>query len=68
MVDHTGRYYGAGLRGLQGLNQGYPLLPTIFNVVMDAVVRNWVSLALVCERSQYKSVRDVIYYDTFIYA
>ena len=24
MVDHTGRYYGAGLRGLQGLNQGYP--------------------------------------------
>ena len=47
MMDHTGGYYGAGLRGLQGLNQGYPLSPTIFNVVMDAVVRNWVSLALV---------------------
>ena len=68
MVDHTGRYYGAGLRGLQGLNQGYPLSPTIFNVVMDAVVRNWVSLALGYEGGQDQSVRDVIYCATFFYA
>ena len=40
-------YYGAGLRVLQGFNQGYPFLLNIFNVVMDAVVRNWVSLMLV---------------------
>ena len=31
------------------MNQGDPLLPTIFNVMVDAVVRHWESL-LVAER------------------
>ena len=27
--------------GIRGVTQGDPLSPTIFNVVVDAVVRNW---------------------------
>ena len=44
MVARTGRYYSVALRGFQGVTQEYPLSLTIFNVVVDAVVRNWVSL------------------------
>ena len=29
-----------------GVTQGYPLSPTIFNVVVDAVVRHWFTLAV----------------------
>ena len=43
-MDRTGGYYDALLRDFQGVNLGYQLLPTVFNMVMDAVVRNWVSL------------------------
>ena len=40
MVDPTGGYYGTALRDFWGVTQGYQLSPNIFNVVMDAVVRN----------------------------
>ena len=68
MVDRMVGYYCSGLRGLQGLNQGYPLLPNIFNVVMDVVVRNWVSLALVDAEEPFGMVREVLYCDTLFYA
>ena len=32
--------------GARGVTQGDPLSPTIFNVVVDAVVRHWVTMAL----------------------
>ena len=44
MVVRAGRYYRAPLCGEQGVTQGYPLSPTIFNVVVDAVVHHWESL------------------------
>ena len=68
MVDHTGRYYRTGLQGLQGFNQGYPLLPYILNVVMDAVVHNWVSLVLVYAEEPDGMVREVLYCAAFFYA
>ena len=41
----TGRgYYRTGFKGARGVTQGNPLSPTIFNVVVDAVVRHWVAL------------------------
>ena len=49
MVARTGGYYGAPFRGERGVTQGDPLLPTIFNVVVDAVVCHWESL-MVAER------------------
>ena len=46
MVTRAGGYYGEGFKGAQGVTQGDPLSPTIFNVVVDAVVRHWVTMAL----------------------
>ena len=46
MVERAGVYYGTGFKGARGVTQGDPLSPTIFNVVLDAVVRHWVTLAV----------------------
>ena len=40
----SGGYYRAALTGAQGVMQGDPLTPTIFNMVVDAVVQHWVSV------------------------
>ena len=45
MVARAGRYYRKGFKGERGVTQGDPLSPTIFNVVVDAVVRHWLLLA-----------------------
>ena len=42
MVAWTGGYYRTEFGGERGVTQGKPLSPTIFNVVVDAVVRHWV--------------------------
>ena len=44
MVARAGGYYGAEFKGSGGVMQGDPLSPTIFNVVVDAVVRHWVTV------------------------
>ena len=46
MVARAGGYYGTGFKGERGVTQGDPLSPTIFNVVVDVVVRHWVTLAV----------------------
>ena len=46
MVARAGGYYGTALKGAQEVTQGNPLSPTIFNVVVNAVVRHWVTLAV----------------------
>ena len=38
MAAQAGGYYGTGFKGARGVTQGDPLSPTIFNVVVDAVV------------------------------
>ena len=38
MAAREGGYYGTVFRGEGVVTQGYPLSPTIFNVVLDAVV------------------------------
>ena len=42
MVAQAGGYYRTVFGGERGVTQGDPLSPTIFNVVVDAVVRHWV--------------------------
>ena len=44
MVARAGEYFGTGFKGERGMTQGDPLSPTIFNVVVDVVVRQWVTL------------------------
>ena len=46
MVAKAGGYCGEAFKGARGMTQGDPLSPTIFNVVVDAVVRHWVTLAM----------------------
>ena len=41
-----GRVLRVRLKVARGVTQGDPLSPTIFNVVVDAVVRHWVTMAL----------------------
>ena len=45
MVARAGSYYGKGFKGGRGVTQGDPLSPTIFNVMVDAVVRHWLKIA-----------------------
>ena len=42
MVARAGGDYGAASKGARGVTQGDPLSPTIFNVVVDAVLRQWI--------------------------
>ena len=46
MVARAGGYYGRAFKGARGVMQGDPLSPTIFNVVVDVVVRNWVTVVI----------------------
>ena len=46
MVARAGGYFGTGFKGDRGVTQGDPLSPIIFNVVVDVVVRHWVTLAV----------------------
>ena len=41
MVAQAGGYYTEPFHGDIGVNQGDPLSPTIFNVVVDLVLRHW---------------------------
>ena len=43
IVARAGGYYGKAFKGERGVTLGEPLSPTIFNVVVDAVVRHWVN-------------------------
>ena len=40
MVARVVGYYGEAFQGARGVTQGDPLSPTIFKVVVDAVVRH----------------------------
>ena len=46
MVAQAGGYYGETFCRERGVTQGDPMLPTIFNVVVDTVVRHWESLVV----------------------
>ena len=49
VLAQAGKYYGATFQGLRERTHGYPLSPTIFNMVLDAVICCWFMLVLVEE-------------------
>ena len=61
MVARAGGYYGTGFKGERGVTQGDPLSPTIFNVVVDVVVRHWVTLAVEEAETRGERGREVRY-------
>ena len=74
MVARAGGYYGTVFQGARGVTQGDPLSPTIFNVVVDAVVRHWVTVMTAgveergeCEK-EGRHQADLFYADDVIVA
>ena len=51
IVARAGGYYREAFKGARRVTQGDPLSPTIFNVVVDAVVRHWIDV-LVAETAE----------------
>ena len=47
MVAREGGYYGTAFQGARGMTKGDPLSPTIFNLLVDAVVRLWMTGVIV---------------------
>ena len=52
-------------KGFEGVTQGDPLYLTIFNVVVNSVVCNWILLVSVCTRGQYRWVIEVLHCAAF---
>ena len=48
--------------------QGYPLPPTIFNVVVDAVVRHWVSVMAEGAEDRGEHGKEGMYQNNLFYA
>ena len=44
MAVKAGNYLGPQLQGYRGVTQGYHLSSTVLNVVLDAVIRHWVTV------------------------
>ena len=49
MIARAGGYYEPPLKGYHGITQGYPISPTIFNVVVDTIIRHWVIVVAATE-------------------
>ena len=58
MVAREDVYYGTVFQGARGVTQGYLLSPIIFNVVMDAVMCNWLTLVIVGSKERGKHVQE----------
>ena len=43
MMAKAGGYFGSTFKGYRGITQGKPLSPTIFNVIVEAVIRHWMT-------------------------
>ena len=46
MVERASRYYGDPFQGSWGANQGGPLSPRTLNLLVEAIVRNWVGMVV----------------------
>ena len=67
MVARAGGYYGTAFQGSRGVMQGDPLSPTIFNVVVDAVVRNWKTVVIVGAEEQGERGKEVRHHTALFY-
>ena len=68
IVAQVGHYYSAPFRGLRGFTQGYPLSPTIFNMVVVSVMRHWVILVAGEEAGLDGFGRAIQWISAFFYA
>ena len=67
-MDRAEVYYREDVQGFWGLTQGELLPPTIFNVVVDAMLRHWISLVVGVSGGKNGWEREVIHHTVFFYA
>ena len=67
MVARAGGYYRTVFQGVRGVMQVNPLSPTIFNVVVDTVVRNWVTVVISGVEERGKRGQEVRQQDALFY-
>ena len=67
MVARAGGYCGAEFMGDRGVMQGDSLYPTIFNVVVDAVVKNWVSVMVEVSEERGGRRQEGIHHNALFY-
>ena len=68
MVAFAGGYYGAPFKGYQGLTQGYPMYPTILNLVVDMVAKHWIYLVVYGEAVPEGWGQDIQWWAMLFYA
>ena len=59
MVMKAGEYSGPPFQGQCGVTQGNPFYPTVFNVVVDAMIRYWVMVVELTE-AETERLREII--------
>ena len=59
---------GRILRGFQGVTQGDPLSPTIFNLVVDVVVRHWVAVMAEGAEERGERGKEGMHHNELFYA
>ena len=68
MAARAGGYYGTAFKGERGVTQGNPLSPTLFNVVVDAVVRHWVNGIMEAAEAKGETVQEGRHQSALFYA
>ena len=68
MVERAGGYYGTASGRERGVTQGNPLYPTIFNVLVDAVVLHWVNGITEEAEARGETVQEGRHQATLFYA
>ena len=58
MVARAGGYYRTAFQGARRVTQEYPISLTIFNVVVDAVVHNWVTVLIAVAEEQSEREKE----------
>ena len=68
MVARAGGYYGTEFQRAHGVAQGYLLSSTIFNVGVDVVVRNWLTVVIVGVEERGEHGKEVRHQAALFYA
>ena len=67
IVERAGGYYGTAFQGACGVTQRDPISPTIFNVVVDAVVRHWLMVMVEGAEERGERGQEVRHQDSLFY-
>ena len=68
MVAKSGGYFEPLFQEYHGVTQGNPLYPTVFNVVLDAVIRKWVMVVAMTEEGTEGIGEKIQDLEAFFYA